>query len=365
MKPTALRRISTGALAVCVLAAWLDREQFLHSAFFAFVVWLSVTLGALAQLMVHHLTGGRWGFMVQRIFEAALAPLPALSLLFALVFAGTPTLWHGTGYFRPAWVIARAALCFAAWFWLAWVLRSRSLEQDRRTDVGPTRTLRALSGPGLVVYFLTVSFALLDWLMELEPGWRSTMFPVIMIATQTLLALSGATVAAVFLLPFQEQSVEQLATTQGWHDLGKLLFAFVIFWTYVAFAQFLIIWCGNLPMETVWYLHRNANGWQWLARGIAVVCFIGPVAVLLFQAPKKNRHALALVAGVIWISQLVYLFWVVTPAFFAAFHVSWMDFLIPLAFGAVWASYFWQAWSMAAAIPLRDPRLLELGVSAA
>lgn len=362
---TVLRWATAVAVVVCLAAAWLDRGQFLHSAFFAFVIWLSVTLGALAQLMVHHLTGGRWGFMVQRILEAALYPFPALALLFIVVFAGTPVLWHGTGYFDSAWVIGRAAICFAIWFGLAWMLRRRSLEQDRRTDGEPTRKLRAMSGPGLVLYFLTVSIAMFDWLMQLEPGWRSTMFPVIMIATQTLLGLSFATTVAVILLPFPEKRVEELATTPGWHDLGKLLFAFVIFWTYVAFSQFLIIWCGNLPLESIWYLHRSRDGWEWLARVIAAVCFVAPAAVLLFQPPKKSPRTLAKVSAWIGIAQVIYLFWVITPAFFPAFHISWMDLVIPLAIGEIWGSCFWYGWSAADPIPKNDPRLKELGVIAA
>lgn len=358
-----LRWSAAGALVVCALAAWLDREQFFRSALFAFVIWLSVTLGALAQIMVHHLAGGRWGFMIQRILEAALFPFPFLTVLFVVVLAGVPILRNGTGYFHPAWVIGRAVLCFAVWFWLAWRLRSGSMEQDRRADFEPTRRLRALSGPGLVLYFLTVSFAMFDWVMQLEPEWRSTMFPVIMMATQTLLALTTGTLLASLLLPFQEKRVEELAMTSGWHDLGKLIFAFVIFWAYVSFAQFLIIWCGNMPWESVWYLRRNQDGWEWFARVIALICFVGPSAVLLFQPPKKNPRTLASVAGWIWISQVVYLFWVITPAFFARFHVSWMDIVIPLAVGAIWAACFWEGWSAAAPIPRRDPRLEELGVS--
>ncbi|MCX6967150.1 MAG: hypothetical protein NTZ46_05110 [Verrucomicrobia bacterium] len=355
---------ASGALIVCLLAAWLAPGQFHSSLCFAFLVWFSVTLGALAQLMVHHLTGGRWGFLVQRILEAALFPFPVLAVLFIVVFAETPALRHGTGYFHPAWVLGRAVLCFAIWFWLAWTLRSNSIAQDQTSDLEPTRKLRAVSGPGLVLYFLSVSFAMFDWVMQLEPNWRSTMFPVIMIATQTLLGLSFATAAAALLLPMRDKRIGELATTSGWHDLGKLLFAFVIFWTYVAFAQFLIIWCGNLPLESAWYLRRGQGGWEWLARFIAAICFVGPAAVLLFQPPKKKSRTLAKIAVWIWLAQAVYLFWVIAPSFFPAFHVSWMDFALPLAAGTIWGAFFWYGWSAADPIPRRDPRLKELGVTA-
>lgn len=346
---------------VCVAAGFLDTEQFFRSYFYAFILWFCMSLGALAFLMTHSLSGGRWGFVVRRILEASLTPLPALAVLFFIFFFGTSVLRHGYGYFRPGWVAARAAICFAVWIGLAWALRKRSLRQDGTLDVTDTRQMRTISGPGLVAYFLTISFAMADWLMELEPGWRSTMFPGIIMATQALMGLSGATIAAVYLLP-ENAKVDELVTPQAWLDLGKLLFAFVIFWAYVAFAQLLIIWSGNLPEESVWYLHRSVGGWQWLARAIGLVCFFAPAGVLLFQAPKRNRHTLAKVAAGIWISQAVYLFWIVAPAFFPAFHVSWMDVAIPLAVGAIWLAFFWHGWTRAGRVVRNDPRIQRLGI---
>lgn len=334
-----------------------------QALYFAFIVWLSVSLGALSQLMLHHLTGGRWGFIVRRLLEAALVPLPVLAVLWIIVLWGRPELWRGEGYFAPGWLIARGIVCFAIWIALAGMLVLWSQQQDGRADFQLARKLRVISGPGLVLYFLTIGFAMLDWLMELEPGWRSTMFPVIMISTQTLMALSGATLAAVFLLPKREREIRELATTQGWHDLGKLLFAFVIFWAYVAFAQLLIIWCGNLPSESVWYLRRNSGGWEWMARVIAVVCFFAPAAVLLAQPPKRHRPTLALVSLEIGLAQVVYLYWVVAPAFSPVFHLSWMDPVILLAVGLIWGALFWIGWSTATPIPRNDPRLAELETS--
>ncbi len=359
--------IAAGVL-VCALAAALAGEQFYRSALFAFFIWLNVSLGALAQLMLHHLTGGRWGFAIRRLLEAALVPLPLLALLFAILFAGLPALRHGSGYFAPDWMIARAVVYFAIWLGMAWKLRSWSLEQDRRFgigDIAPARKLRRISGPGLCVYFVTMGFAMIDWIMELEPGWRSTMFPVIIIANQTLLALSGATIAAVVLTSRGARRIQELATTQAWHDLGKLLFAFVIFWTYVSFSQLLIIWSGNLPHESVWYMHRSRGGWEWLAWGLGVICFVAPAAVLLFQAPKKNPRSLAKASALIWASQVVYLFWVIAPAFFPAFHLHLLDIVIPLAVGSIWAAGFWYGFSTAEPVPLNDPRLAELGVEPA
>ncbi len=357
----ALWRRAVVAAIVSILCALMDREQFFYSWFYGFILWYCVSLGALGALMTHHLSGGRWGFVIRRILEAALVPLPLLAGVFFIFFFGTSLLREGSGYFHPAWVGIRALVCFGVWIALARALRRRSLLQDRAADDLSTVEMRTISGPGLVLYFITVSFAMTDWLMELEPGWRSTMFPGIIIATQVLMGLSAATVGAVYLLS-GTAVVTALRTPQTWMDLGKLLFAFVIFWAYVAFAQLLIVWSGNLPHESVWYLDRSRGGWEWLARAVGAVAFFAPAGVLLFQAPKRNRYTLAKVAIGIWISQAIYLFWVVMPAFFPKFHLSWMDLVIPAAIGIVWSLFFWIGWTGAPQIARNDPRIKRLGV---
>jgi len=348
--------------AACAAADAVDRALFLPSLLYALILWLSVSLGALAFLMMHHLSGGRWGFVIRRVLEAALEPLPLLAVVFFAFFLLSPALRQGEGYFAPGWIAFRAALCFAVWIGIARALRRRSLGQDASADPRFTRGLRRISGPGLVVYFLTISFAMTDWLMELEPGWRSTMFPGIVMSTQALLALSGA-VAAFFWLPKRGAEagvLQEVATEKAWHDLGKLLFAFVIFWAYVAFSQLLVIWSGNLPHELVWYSHRSAGGWDVLAKVIGAACFFAPAAVLLFQRPKRRPRVLARVAVAIWISQAVYLYWVVLPAFHPALGWRWTDLLAPVAVGVIWSALFWSAWRAAPPLPRHDPRLAQL-----
>ena len=360
MNKASLSLFLPGAVLVALPALW-NRGQWGPSFHYAFIIWLSVSLGALALLMTHHLSGGRWGFAVRRIMEAALAPFPLLAIFFLILFAVEPRLRAGEGYFQSWWILLRGIIYFILWTGMAWALRSLSIKQDGVADLRYTRTLRTLSGPGLVVYFISVSFAMVDWLMQLEPGWRSTMFPGIMMASQTLLALAGATVAARYLFPEGKAGVPPFSA-RIWLDLGTLLFAFVIFWAYVAFSQLLIIWAGNLPAEIVWYLRRSESGWLWMARVIGAICFFAPAGVLLFQVVKRHGTRLTGVAVAIWISQAFFLYWVVMPSFFPAFHVSVADFLLPAGMGAMWCALFWRAWKSAPPIPINDPRLEPLGV---
>jgi len=311
-------------------------SSFADAFYFGLLLWLFVSLGALAQLMTHHLTQGRWGYAIQRPLEAALVPLPWLGMALLLFALFTPVFKGGTGWFEFRWIILRIIICFACWMGLGWRLRHGSVVQDESTSWEPTVSLRRWSGFGLVLLFLTVSLAMTDWVMNLQPGWRSTIFPLILMASQTVLAVSAA---IVFLA-----REKVLVSEQTWLDLGTLLFAFVIFWAYVTFSQFLIVWSGNLPAETVWYIRRGEGGWKWMGWAIGALCFFLPAFVLLFRRIKRSREALARVALGIWFTQVLFLYWVIAPLFDAAFRFSVWDLVLPVLIGLVWGVVTWRAW---------------------
>lgn len=311
-------------------------NQFAEAFYFGLFVWLFVSLGALAQLMTHHLTQGRWGYAIQRPLEAALVPLPYLGAALLVFAFATPVFQGGTGWFEFRWIILRMIVCFGLWTVLGWRLRRGSAVQDESITWQPTVALRRWSGFGLVLLFLTVSVAMTDWLMQLQPGWRSTIFPLILLATQTLLALS----AAICFL--KRENV--LLGEQAWLDLGTLLFAFVIFWAYVTFSQFLIIWAGNLPGEIPWYLRRGEGVWKWMGWGIGAVCFFLPAFVLLFRRIKRSAAALARVALGIWCTQVLFLYWVIAPLLDPVFRFSVWDVAVPVAIGVGWSALVWRAW---------------------
>src|SRR5262249_9426869 len=150
-----------------------------------------------------------------------------------------------------------------------------SSEHDRTGDPALVSRAQSFSGPGLVLLGLTVTFAAIDWVMSLESDWASTVFGALVGSSQLLAALALAIAVATF-IPIGDSE-----TAQVWNDLGNLLLAFVMMWTYLAFAQFLLIWSGNLPDEITWYLHRTEGGWQWLGLALAIGYFVLPFIVLL------------------------------------------------------------------------------------
>jgi hypothetical protein len=206
-----------------------------------------------------------------------------------------------------------------------------------------------------------VTFASVDWLMSLQPGWYSSIFPVIFAMSQVLSAFAFAVVALAALR--SGPPLAEAAAPRYLRDLGNLLLALVMFWAYVSFSQFLLIWAGNLPEETVWYLPRVANGWQWAAAALVLFQFAVPLGALLFQRVKRRADRLGPLAGLVLLMSLVHLVWQVLPSFRAEFAVQYegtadgaIEFLGLAAslvgVGGVWMAFF--LWRLGK-LPLLSP----------
>ncbi len=205
------------------------------------------------------------------------------------LLAGAP---HKQAYLTVPWFTVRTLLCFAVLTPLAFRMRFWSIREDESTiTTDPAAHLRALGAGGLVVYTVCMLFAATDWVMSLEPKWYSTMFVVIFSIGQLLTALAGS-IAFITLLP-PSAGYAALFDIKRLRDLGNLLMAFVIFWTYVSFGQFLIVWAGNLPREISWYLHRSSPGWRAVVIALALLQFAIPFALLLSRELKRHPRRLA------------------------------------------------------------------------
>lgn len=358
-------------VAFCALGAVVDAQQFFVSYLFGYLFWLGLPLGCLGALMLHHLTGGRWGFVIRRILEASLMTLPLMALLFVPILFGLGHLYpwadpqkvaaskileHKHVYLNTEWFIIRAIVFFGIWILMAHLLRKWSLEQDGTTDPGPTRKLRKLSGPGAFIYPLTATFAYIDWVMSLEADWFSTMFGVIIVAGQALATFAFATF--VLSLIRRSDPFSKVLTAKHFHYLGNILLTFVMFWTYVAFGQLLVIYAENLPQEIVWYLHRIAGGWKWVVVFLALYHFFFPFMLLLFRAVKRHVTALAALSVTILIAHFTDVFWMVQPTFSpTGIHVAWLDLAAPLGVGGLWVTVFLWQLRRNPILPAHDPRI--------
>ncbi|MGZ4975366.1 MAG: hypothetical protein ACXWDN_21610 [Limisphaerales bacterium] len=353
------------------VGAFTDTKQFFYSYLFGFLFWLSLSLGCLAVAMMHQLTGGRWGWPTRRFLEAGFMVLPLMLLLFIPIFFGLHHLYpwakpHEVGadkvlqnrhpYENGLWYIVRQIIFVLVFIWMAARIRIWSLRQDATTDALPTRRARFISGPGLVIYGLLGTFASIDWIMSLEPHWYSTMFGVIVLIGQILTAYAFSVI--MVLLFKGEPSIRAVLNKTQYHQLGNLLLAFVLFWTYVSFGEFLIIYSGDIPHELEWYLHRIAGNWKFVLATVAAFHFFVPFFLLLFRAVKKHGTPLTTPAVMLFVMHIVHTYWLVMPAFHHDnLKISWMDFTAPLAIGGLWFAFFLSRLKAAPLIPRNDPGL--------
>jgi len=348
----------------------LDREQFLRSYLFAYLFWTGMGIGCLGILLMHHTVGGKWGMLIRRMCEAGARTLPFMIVLVIPILVSIPTLYewarpeavHDPGihakaaYLNVPGFVGRAILYFLVWTFYAYRLSGLSAQQDLSGDGRLMRRMHAISAPGLVVFTFVTTFAFIDWIMSLEPHWFSTIYGVMFLIGQMLESFAF-TIALVIILS-RRGPLQELVTKQHLHDLGNMMFAFMVLWAYLSFSQFLIIWAGNLPEEIPWYLRRLHHGWGWVAMTLVIFHFAAPFVLLLMRGVKRHADRLLKVCLMMLAIRVVDVYWIVEPAFYGQqIRIHWMDFSTLAGVGGLWlAAFFWQLRSRPL-VPLRDPRL--------
>jgi len=376
MPPPIVRTVQTRSLVVgvifgivAVIFGITSPDQFFRSYLLAYMLWLGVTLGCMAFLMIQHVTGGTWGAVIQRLLEAGCSTIPLMAVLFVPIVVGMRRLYVWTDpaflgkeehlkelsrhYLNPSGFVIRAVIYFAIWFVLIYLLRSWSHEQDSPPARAVSR-LRSLSAPGLLLYAFSISFAVIDWVMSLTPPWISTIYAMIFIAGECLTALCFVVAIAALLYKYQPMST--LLKAEDVQDLGKLMLAFVMLWAYFSFSQLLIIWAGNLPDEITFYTRRFAGGWQQVGIFLALFHFAIPFVLLLSRGFKRDPRRLVKLAVWLILARYVDLHWYIVPAFHASVYYHWLDVVMPIAMGGIWMALFFRNLRGRPLLPAYDPR---------
>ena len=368
-------------------------QQFYQSWLFAFWFPLGLCLGSLGFTMIHHLTGGFWGLAIRRQLEASIRTLPLMVLFFLPILVAAWThpgvgetahsegshyhghfwlypwtdldavkdshlLTHKQPYLNIEFWTGRAILYFVVFAALGFGLVAAQRKYEETGDRRYMRRTKIISGPGIVLYFLAMTFAAFDWSMSLDPHWFSTMFGICffaggMIALLATLAIMGHSLKTTGPLA--------VVTTEHFHDIGKLLFGFTVFWSYVNFSQFMLIWYANIPEETKWFAHRWVEfGWDKFSLFLAFGHFALPFFFLMTRHTKRNK--VTLLAASFWMLAMHYLdlFWQVMPTeqhhgpHFSAAHGLSMLMIGGFFFALV--GVFLKKGSL---VPVKDPRLSE------
>ena len=357
-------------MAVAALGAIADPERFFRAYLAGFSFWLGLGLGCLGVALIQFLTGGAWGLVTRRVFEAGAATLPLLGLLFVPILFGVPTLYawthstepsviHKSLYLNIPFFVARAVVYFAVWSGLALLLGRWSAAQDRAEGAGATRRLRRLSVVGLLVLPLTASFAAIDWSMSLEPEWVSTLYPAMVAMGQLLASLALAIVVVIVL--GRRPPLSSLITPRLLNDLGSLLLAFVMLWAYMTYFQYVLIWSGNLSEEITWYVRRVEHGWLVVAWLVVGAGFLLPFWLLLFRGLKRRARWLGSIAALLLCVHVIEVLWLIQPAFTPDGPVlDWLQPVVLLGIGGIWSAAF--AWRLGALplVPPNDPRLVQI-----
>lgn len=377
-------------LALLGFGYYLNPTAFFESYIFGYYVAMTIPLGSLGFLLLQHLTGGAWGVTVRRMLEAGAAILPVMAVLFIPIALGfwpqtyqgvglphplyewarpeivtlggseyDPIIAHKTPWLSPLWVTGRMVIYFVIWSGLAFILRGMSRKQDIKADAGLVNTMRAVSGVGIALYVVTLTFFTFDVAMSLDPHWFSTIYGAHYMVSSGLLTLS-----------FLVLMLGQVASTQiikdnvpvkPIHDLGKLIFAFTVLWTYMSYGQLVIIWSGDVAEFTPWYAHRTEHGWLAIALSLMVFAFFIPFFALLFRGNKRNLRTLSTIAVLVIIMRVVDFAWIILPEFRThLWDIGLTDVAAPIGLLGIVIALFAGNVQQAPLLPLNDPNMEHL-----
>jgi hypothetical protein len=353
-------------------------SRFFHSYLLAVVFVTTFALGALFFVIIQHLVRARWSVVIRRVAEILSSTFPVLFILVAIgvlipVVAGNDKLydWNNearmasdhllhkkAAWLNPIGFAIRICIYFGIWTAMSRYFFKKSVEQDETGDPKINERLRVIAAPCIIIYALTVAAAGIDLLMTLAPHWYSTMFPVWFFA--------GCVVSIFALLALVPMGLQQSGrltrsvTVEHYHDVGKLLFGFLMFWAYVSFSQFMLQWYGNMPEETMFWQHRIFGEYQWMAWVILLGHFAFPYLILMSRETKRRKPALAAFALWLLLMHALDLYWMIMPEYghgAVSFKSVFMDLLALGGATLVFIGAAAREGRKVNLIPVRDPGL--------
>ena len=377
---SAMRMAALVVGVISLLGGWFltgggesGHDTFFRSYLVNFTFFLSIGLGALFFVMVGQLMRAGWNITVRRVAEGLASGLWMMMLLAVPVYLGRhslfewthadvvaadPMLQHKAAWLNDNFFLIRLVAYFALWLLMTWYFTSRSTRQDVSGDPQLTLNMGKWAGPGVMLFAVTLSFASFDLLMSLAPHWYSTIFGVYYFAGAVV---GSCAMLTLVVLIFQKMGkFGNLVNAEHYQDLGKLIFAFTVFWAYIGFSQYFLIWYGNMPEETIWYLKRQTGQWTTVTLVLLFGHFMVPFLGLMSRHIKRNSVLLMLWASWMLLMHWLDMYWIVMPEFSAGVvPFGLADVLTFLGVGGIYLSGSLHFCCRHPLIPLEDPRLHE------
>lgn len=368
--------VGAACLIAVIVGGFFSGDMFYRSWLFAWIFWLGVSLGSLVIVMLHHMTGGGWGYLLRRFGEAAALTLPVIALLFIPMFVGVryvypwashdpqflsdPVVQHKTSFLNVWFWVIRFVIYFVVFFALAWSLRRTSIETDREGFTPPLlKRFINVSAIGIVIYFVLMTLGAVDWIMSREPHWYSTVFGFLVCIGQ---AISGMAFLLLMVAIFSRDPAYARRLLPNYlNDMGNVLLTFVILWAYMGLSQFLIIWLGDIQHEITWYIRRTDGAWRWVGGALIAFHFLVPFLLLLQRPLKRKVGILASIGAFMFLVHILDVIFIVTPTGRTT-HPAWwwaLDQLMNLGAwlgmgGVFFAAFLWNL-GQAPIVPLGAP----------
>ena len=394
------RSLVVGAVfaVLALVGAILHWQIFLRAWLFSFMFWLGLTTGSLALLCLQYTSGGNWGRLGRRIWEAAAGNWWLMALFWIPIAAGVKVLFpwarvhddpskaaeliahYGADKLHyylnvPFWLF-RGVFFFVAWAVIFYFLKRWSVREEAGiTTPAQFVPIQNLSGFGIVFFGFSITFASIDWTMSLYPEWWSTVWGMLFMVGQVLTTFCFTIWLLTRLAAIEP--ISRMFKVEYLHDFGKLMFAFVVLWAYLSFSQWLIIWSGNMLSEIRWYLMRLYHGWQYFGTALIFVHFVFPFALLLSRSLKRHAGRIVAVCFLLLFMRLVDLFWITAPNFYPGAEFgpghpataglngfglvdALMYIVCPIAMGGIWLFFFYLQLSKRSLMPVNDPGFVEM-----
>lgn len=371
--------LGIGGLGITV-AAFMDLQRFFSSYLYGFVYFMGISVVALFFCTLQYLVNAGWSALVRRIpeFFAAFVPIIIIGML-PIIFDVwvTHKLYHWTHheiyekgnpafdpilatkqpYLNPIFFTIRLFIYCGIWFVMyKFIVGNSQKQDDSNIDYTPSRKNLKRAAPFVLLFALSLTFAGVDFVMSIDPHWFSTMFGVYFFAGNFVATLS---IIAIFIVNLRNEGHLKGVTDEHYHDIGKFMFAFTVFWTYITFSQYFLIWYGNMPEETMFFIHRFHGGWEWVGYTIVFGHFIIPFIILLTQNNKRNPKVLVGVGFWMIIMHAVDLAFIIFPQYSSTFRFGWQEISGWLFFAGAFAFIITKQFRSRSIVPVNDPYLQE------